>query len=91
VEDPVVYREDLTDGEWAELRRRLGEEERFLEEMFGLELEVRAEGVAARARDPQGGHGPLAAMVPSFGAPGAAPTLLMGVGCHFGTRTLSWA
>jgi uncharacterized protein (TIGR02678 family) len=59
VEDPVVYREDLTDGEWAELRRRLGEEERFLEEMFGLELEVRAEGVAARARNPKADTGRL--------------------------------
>jgi uncharacterized protein (TIGR02678 family) len=53
VEDPVVYREDLTDEEWAELRRRLGEEERFLDEMFGLELEARAEGIAAL--DPLGG------------------------------------
>lgn len=47
VEDPVVYREDLTDAEWTELRRRLGDEERILEEMFGLVLEARAEGVAA--------------------------------------------
>jgi len=47
VEDPVLYRDDLTTEEWAELRRRLGEEERLLEEMFGLALEARAEGVAA--------------------------------------------
>lgn len=47
VEDPVLYRSDLTDGEWAELRRRLGEEERQLHEMFGLLVESRAEGVAA--------------------------------------------
>lgn len=46
-EDPVVYRDDLEEMEWAELRRRLGEESRFLEEMFGLVLEARAEGVAA--------------------------------------------
>lgn len=46
VEDPVVYKEDLDEAEWAELRRRLGEESRFLEEMFDLQLEVRAEGVA---------------------------------------------
>ena len=46
-EDPVVYRDDLEEAEWAELRRRLGEESRFLEEMFGLVLESRAEGVAA--------------------------------------------
>ncbi|MFP3902438.1 MAG: TIGR02678 family protein, partial [Acidimicrobiia bacterium] len=47
VEEPVVYREDLTESEWSELRRRLGEEERILHEMFGLVLESRAEGVAA--------------------------------------------
>ena len=47
VEDPVLYREDLTEAEWSELRRRLGEEERILDEMFGLVLESRAEGVAA--------------------------------------------
>lgn len=47
VEEPVLYRSDLTDAEWSELRRRLGEEERLLEEMFGLTLEARAEGVAA--------------------------------------------
>ena len=47
VEEPVLYRSDLTDAEWSELRRRLGEEERLLEEMFGLILEARAEGVAA--------------------------------------------
>lgn len=47
VEEPVLYRTDLTDAEWSELRRRLGEEERLLEEMFGLVLEARAEGVAA--------------------------------------------
>ena len=46
VEDPVLYREQVTDDEWSELRRRLGEEERQLDEMFGLVLEARAEGVA---------------------------------------------
>lgn len=46
VEDPVLYRGDVTDAEWNELRRRLGEEERQLDEMFGLVLEARAEGVA---------------------------------------------
>lgn len=51
-EDPVVYRDDLEEGEWAEMRRRLGEDSRFLEEMFGLVLESRAEGVAAI--DPSG-------------------------------------
>ena len=52
VEDPVLYRADLTDAEWGELRRRLGEEAGFLDEMFGLRLEARAEGVAAI--DPNG-------------------------------------
>jgi uncharacterized protein (TIGR02678 family) len=46
VEEPVLYRGDVTDVEWNELRRRLGEEERQLDEMFGLVLEARAEGVA---------------------------------------------
>lgn len=47
VEEPAVYRDELTEAEWGELRRRLGEEERILHEMFGLVLESRAEGVAA--------------------------------------------
>lgn len=51
-EDPVLYRTDLTEEEWGELRRRLGEEGRLLDEMFGLMLEARAEGVAAI--DPEG-------------------------------------
>ena len=52
VEDPVLYRADLSDAEWSELRRRLGEEEDLLEEMLGLTLEARAEGIAAI--DPSG-------------------------------------
>jgi uncharacterized protein (TIGR02678 family) len=52
VEDPVVYRDDLTEAEWTELRRRMGDEERYLSEMFDLVLEGRAEGVAAI--DPEG-------------------------------------
>jgi uncharacterized protein (TIGR02678 family) len=47
VEEPALYRSDLSEAEWSELRRRLGEEERLLEEMFGLVLEARAEGVAS--------------------------------------------
>lgn len=47
LEEPVLYRTDLSDAEWSELRRRLGEEERLLDEMFGLVLEARAEGIAA--------------------------------------------
>lgn len=52
LEEPAVYRADFTDKEWTELRRRLGEESTILEEMFGLHLEVRAEGVMAI--DPDG-------------------------------------
>ena len=47
LEEPVLYRSDLSDDEWAELRRRLGEESSIFDEMFGLRLEARAEGVAA--------------------------------------------
>jgi uncharacterized protein (TIGR02678 family) len=51
-ETPVLYRSDLDDEEWGELRRRIGEEERVLGEMFDLLLESRAEGVASI--DPSG-------------------------------------
>ncbi len=53
LEEPVLYRGDLADDEWAELRRRLGEEARIFDEMFGLRLETRAEGVATI--DPEDG------------------------------------
>ena len=53
LEEPVVYRNDLADDEWAELRRRLGEEARIFDEMFGLQIEARAEGMAAI--DPEDG------------------------------------
>jgi uncharacterized protein (TIGR02678 family) len=46
-EDPVLYAEDIPAEEWAELRRRTGEEIRYLDEMFGLLIEVRAEGITA--------------------------------------------
>jgi uncharacterized protein (TIGR02678 family) len=52
VENPVLYRDDVTEGEWSELRRRFGEEDVWLDEMFGLVIEARAEGVAAI--DPEG-------------------------------------
>lgn len=45
--EPVVYRSDLSEENWAELRRRLREESTILDEMLALELEARAEGVAA--------------------------------------------
>lgn len=47
VEDPVLYADDVTEAEWSELRRRLGEERALLEDMFGLQLEARAEGILA--------------------------------------------
>ena len=53
LEEPVLYRSDLSDDEWTELRRRLGEESDIFNEMFGLRLEARAEGVAAI--DPEDG------------------------------------
>ena len=47
VEDPVLHADDLSPQDWAELRRRFGEEARYLEEMFGFVVEARAEGAAA--------------------------------------------
>ena len=52
LEEPVVYRDDLAESEWAELRRRLGQETDIFEEMFGMHIEARAEGLAAI--DPDG-------------------------------------
>lgn len=53
LEEPVLYRTDLVDGEWAELRNRLNEESAIFGEMFGLDIEARAEGVMAI--DPEDG------------------------------------
>ncbi len=47
VENTVVYRSDLAEHEWSELRRRIGEEVDMLDQMFDLRVETRAEGVAA--------------------------------------------
>ena len=87
VEDPVLYREDVSDSEWMELRRRLGEEERFLDEMFGLVLEARAEGVAAI--DPTGtlADRPF----PAGGTVGHAALLLIDVLRAEGGATSWWA
>lgn len=73
VEDPVVHRSELTEQEWGELRRRLGDEGRLIEEMFGLVLEARAEGVAAI--DPAGTLGDQA--FPRTGTIGHAALLLI--------------
>ena len=52
VEDPLVRREDLTPGEADALSRDRRDLARVLDEVFGLALEVRAEG--ALAYDPDG-------------------------------------
>ncbi len=65
VEDPVVLTADLTPEQRDWLRTRLRAEAELLEELFGLHLEVRSEGVLAV--DPDGylsdllypGHGTL--------------------------------
>lgn len=77
-ETPVLYRSDLDDDEWSELRRRIGEEERVLGEMFGLLLESRAEGVATI--DP---GGTLAERrFPTTGTVGHAALLLLDALAH---------
>jgi uncharacterized protein (TIGR02678 family) len=86
VEDPVLYRSDLSDAEWSELRRRLGEEERLLDEMFGLTVEARAEGVAAI--DPAGTL--AATRFPSGGTVGHAALLLIAKLRDEATRSCDW-
>ena len=73
LEEPVLYRTDLTDREWAELRRRLGNESEIFEEMFGMEIEARAEGVMVI--DPEGGS--TDSRFPRGGTVGHAALLLI--------------
>ena len=73
LEEPVVYRDDLDEGEWAELRRRLGEEARIFDEMFGMRIEARAEGLTAI--DPDGGL--TDSRFPAGGTVGQAALLLI--------------
>lgn len=47
VEEPAVLADDIDDESWAWLRQSQRREARTLSELFGLELEIRAEGVAA--------------------------------------------
>jgi uncharacterized protein (TIGR02678 family) len=47
VEEPAVLADDLDDEAWAWLRQSQRREARTFAELFGLELEIRAEGVAA--------------------------------------------
>jgi uncharacterized protein (TIGR02678 family) len=51
LEDPVLYASDLDGAEWAELRRRLGEEVAIFSEMFDATIEARAEGLAVIDED----------------------------------------
>ena len=73
LEEPVVYRRDLADAEWSELRRRLGVEADIFYEMFGLSIEARAEGLAAI--DPDGGL--TDSRFPATGTVGQAALLLI--------------
>ena len=73
LEEAVLYRTDLTDREWAELRRRLGEESAIFDEMFGMEIEARAEGVMVI--DPDGGS--TDSCFPRGGTVGHAALLLI--------------
>ena len=73
LEEPVLYRQDLTDDEWSQLRRRLGEESGIFNEMFGMVIEARAEGLAAI--DPDGGL--TDSRFPTAGTVGQAALLLI--------------
>jgi uncharacterized protein (TIGR02678 family) len=75
VEDPVLQAEDVSPEDWAELRRRFGEESRYLEEMFGLRVEARAEGAASI--DVDGGCTDIA--FPAGGTTAHAALLLLDV------------
>ncbi len=73
VEDPVLYAQDVAPEEWSELRRRVSEEVRYLEEMFGFRIEARAEGLAAV--DVDGGCSDIA--FPGSGTTAHAALLLL--------------
>ena len=45
IEEPVLYREEVDEPEWTELRKRLRDEATIFNEMFGARIEARAEGV----------------------------------------------
>lgn len=47
VEEPAVMVDDVDDESWAWLRQSQRREARTFDEVFGLQLEIRAEGVAA--------------------------------------------
>ena len=73
LEEPVVYRTDLSNAEWTALRGRREEESAFFNEMFGMVIEARAEGLAAI--DPDGGL--TDSRFPAGGTVGQAALLLI--------------
>ena len=52
LEEPVVYRGDLVESAWRDYRNDRHRAERMFEDMFGMHIETRAEGMAAI--DPDG-------------------------------------
>lgn len=85
LEEPVLYRTDLSEDEWGELRRRLGEESAIFEEMFGLYVEARAEGIAVI--DP--GDGLTDSRFPTGGTVGHVALLLLDRLIGGGNTTIS--
>ena len=73
LEEPVVYRTDLSNAEWTELRQRREDESDIFNEMFGMVIEARAEGLAAI--DPDGGL--TDSRFPAGGTVGQAALLLI--------------
>ncbi len=71
LEEPVVYREDLTESEWRNYRNYRSEMEQIFGEMFGMHIEARSEGMAAIDPDgqltdvhfPRGGTEPQVALL----------------------------
>ena len=71
LEEPVVYREDLTETEWRNYRNYRSEMEEIFGEMFGMHIENRSEGMAAIDPDgqltdvqfPRGGTEPQVALL----------------------------
>lgn len=71
LEEPAVYREDLSDNEWRDYRNYRYRTERTFSEMFGMYIETRSEGMAAidpdgqltDAQFPRGGTEPQVALL----------------------------
>ncbi|MYB10630.1 MAG: TIGR02678 family protein [Acidimicrobiia bacterium] len=84
LEEPVLLRTDLADSEWSELRQRLGEEAAVFDDMFGLRLESRAEGIMVI--DPE--HDLTDSRFPRGGTLGHAALLLIDRLVHLCERHL---